>query len=131
MDNDFILDRVNEGTASLKENKEYITKENAYTKLTYDFFKTLTEEQIVQFDTIIDLVGDMQKDELILAYQTAIEDVKKEFNVPYYVFEEVVEYYQRGKPISRRDNAIALINLAKLNNRLTETQAQVLKDLCK
>jgi len=73
----------------------------------------------------------MQKDELILAYQTAIEDVKKEFNVPYYVFEEVVEYYQRGKPISRRDNAIALINLAKLNNRLTETQAQVLKDLCK
>ena len=129
MDNDFILDRVNEGTAPLKENKEYITKENAYTKLTYDFFKNLSEEQIIQFDTIIDLIGDMQKEELILAYKTAIEDVKKEFNVPYYVFEEVVEYYQRGKPITRQNNIIALINLAKINNRLTETQAQVLREL--
>ena len=49
-----ILDKINERMLLFKENnKEYKRKENEYTKLTYAFFKDLSEEQIIQFDKIL------------------------------------------------------------------------------
>lgn len=57
-----ILDKINERMLLFKENnKEYKRKENEYTKLTYAFFKDLSEEQIIQFDKIVDLIGIWKK----------------------------------------------------------------------
>lgn len=73
-----ILEKITERMLLFKENnKEYKRKENEYTKLTYDFFKNLSEEQIIQFDKIVDLIGDMEKDELIIAYKIGVESFNK------------------------------------------------------
>lgn len=73
-----ILEKITERMLIFKENnKEYKRKENEYTKLTYDFFKNLSEEQIIQFDKIVDLIGDMEKDELIIAYKIGVESFNK------------------------------------------------------
>lgn len=60
-----------------------------------------------------------------------MEKINKDFNVPYYIFEEILEYIEltaKGNCKSMKWNNIkSLINLAVLNNRLTKEQAEYLK----
>lgn len=60
-----------------------------------------------------------------------MEKLNKDFNVPYYIFEEILEYIEltaKGHCKSMKWNNIkSLINLAVINNRLTKEQADYLK----
>lgn len=65
-----------------------------------------------------------------------MEQLNKEFNVPYYIFEEIIEYVElTAKGYSKCmkwENIKALLRLAVLNNRLTKEQAQFLeKEFCR
>ena len=52
----------------------------------------------------------------------------KEFNIPYYIFEEIVDYIeltaQGHCKTMKWENIKALLYMAKVNNRLTEEQVQ-------
>lgn len=55
-----------------------------------------------------------------------MEEIKKDFNVPYYIFEEIVEYIEltnQGHCKSMKwENIKALLILAKVNDRLSSEQ---------
>lgn len=55
-----------------------------------------------------------------------MEEIKKDFNVPYYIFEEIVEYIEltnQGHCKSMKwENIKALLRLAKVNDRLSSEQ---------
>lgn len=48
--------------------------------------------------------------------------MNKDFNIPFYIFEEIIEYIEKGKPVTKWTNIMTLMQLAKLNNRLTDSQ---------
>lgn len=54
----------------------------------------------------------------------------EEFNIPYYVFEEIVEYVeltsQGEEKVKKWENVKSLTNLAVLNGRLTKNQGEFL-----
>lgn len=60
-----------------------------------------------------------------------MEQINKEFDVPYYIFEEIIEYVElTAKGYSKCmkwGNIRALLRLAVVNNRLTEQQAEFLE----
>lgn len=55
-----------------------------------------------------------------------MEQINKDFNIPYYIFEEIVEYTEltnHGYCKSMKwENIKRLLGLAKLNNRLSSEQ---------
>lgn len=55
-----------------------------------------------------------------------MEKVNEEFNIPYYIFEEITEYVELTalghKKSMKWENIKSLLGLAKLNKRLTEQQ---------
>ena len=55
-----------------------------------------------------------------------MEKINEDFNIPYYIFEEIVEYVEltaKGHyKCMKWENIKALLRLAKVNNRLTEEQ---------
>lgn len=55
-----------------------------------------------------------------------MEIINEEFNIPYYIFEEINEYLElvaQGKCKAMKwENIKALLKLAKINNRITEEQ---------
>ena len=57
-----------------------------------------------------------------------MEQVNKDFNVPMYIVEELVDYLElTAKGYSKCmkwENIKSLLKLAKINNRLTENQVQ-------
>ena len=53
-----------------------------------------------------------------------MDKINEDFDIPYYIFEEIVDYIERGRPITRWDNVVALMGMAKVNNRLTEEQVK-------
>lgn len=59
-----------------------------------------------------------------------MEQINKEFNVPYYIFEEIVDYIEltaQGKCKSMKwENIKMLLGLAKVNDRLTREQVEFL-----
>ena len=61
-----------------------------------------------------------------------MEQTNKDFNVPYYIFEEILEYIEltaKGKcKTTKWENIKALLNLAVINNRITSQQAEYLKN---
>ena len=60
-----------------------------------------------------------------------MEQLNKEFNVPYYIFEEIIDYVElTAKGYSKCmkwKNIRSLLNLAVVNNRITKEQAQFLE----
>lgn len=60
-----------------------------------------------------------------------MEELNKEFDVPYYIFEEIVEYIElTAKGYSKCmkwENIRSLLRLAVVNNRLTAQQAEFLE----
>lgn len=61
-----------------------------------------------------------------------MENINKDFNIPYYICEEIIEYVEltaMGKCKTMKwENIKSLINLAVVNNNLTTQQAKYLKD---
>ncbi len=59
-----------------------------------------------------------------------MEQINKEFDVPYYIFEEIVNYVEltaHGKNKSMKwENIKMLLGLAKVNDRLTSEQVEFL-----
>ena len=57
-----------------------------------------------------------------------MEKIKKDFNVPYYIFEEIVEYIELTKQgyskSMKWENIKALLRLAQANNRLSNEQVK-------
>lgn len=53
-------------------------------------------------------------------------EIKKDFNVPYYIFEEIVEYIELTNQgyckTMKWENIKALLRLAKVNDRLSSEQ---------
>lgn len=65
-----------------------------------------------------------------------MEQINKEFNVPYYIFEEIIKYVElTAKGYSKCmkwENIRSLLRLAVINDRLTEQQAEFLeKEFCR
>ena len=65
-----------------------------------------------------------------------MEQLNKEFNVPYYIFEEIIDYVElTAKSYSKYmkwENIRTLLRLAVVNNRLTEQQVKFLeKEFCR
>lgn len=65
-----------------------------------------------------------------------MEQLNKEFFVPYYIFEEIVDYVElTAKGYSKCmkwENIKSLLKLAVLNNRLTKEQAEFIeKEFCR
>lgn len=65
-----------------------------------------------------------------------MEQLKKEFSVPYYIFEEIVDYVElTAKGYSKCmkwENIKSLLKLAVINNNLTKEQAKFLeKEFCR
>ena len=65
-----------------------------------------------------------------------MEQVNQEFNVPYYIFEEIIEYVELTAKgyckCMKWENIKTLLRLAVVNNRLTKEQAEFLeKEFCR
>ena len=61
-----------------------------------------------------------------------MEQVNQEFNVPYYIFEEIIEYVELTAKgyckCMKWENIKSLLNLAVINNSLSKQQANFLKE---
>ena len=61
-----------------------------------------------------------------------MKEIKKDFNVPYYIVEEIVDYIELTAKgyckCMKWENIKRLLNCAKVNNRLTQEQVQFLID---
>ena len=61
-----------------------------------------------------------------------MENINEDFNVPHYIFEEIIEYIEstsQGKCKSMKwHNIVRLLKLAVINDRLTEEQAEYLEN---
>lgn len=61
-----------------------------------------------------------------------MEKINEDFNVPYYIFQEIVEYIEQTAQGRCRgmkwENIKSLLNCAKVNNRLTDTQVKHIID---
>lgn len=58
--------------------------------------------------------------------------INEDFNVPYYIFEEIVQYIeltaQGHCKTEKWENIKTLLRLAKINNRLTDKQIKYIID---
>lgn len=61
-----------------------------------------------------------------------MEKIKEDFNVPYYIFEEIVQYIeltaQGHCKTTKWENIKKLLRLAKIHNRLTDAQVKYIID---
>ena len=57
--------------------------------------------------------------------------INRDFNIPYYIFEEIIEYRDfksNGvEKASKLDNILLLLNTAVLNKKLSHEQAEYIK----
>ena len=57
-----------------------------------------------------------------------MDEINKEFNIPYYIFEEIVDYIELTSKgyckTMKWENVKALLRLAKITNRLSEAQVE-------
>lgn len=58
--------------------------------------------------------------------------INEEFNIPYYIFEEITEYIELTAKgyckCMKWENIKSLLNVAVINNRLTKQQAKLLQE---
>lgn len=54
--------------------------------------------------------------------------MNEDFNIPYYIFEQLISYIENGRSVVEWENIKVLFKLAQLNNRLTEEQIEFLED---
>ena len=57
--------------------------------------------------------------------------INYEFNVPYYIFEEIIEYIEQtakgNNKCMKWNNIIVLLNMAVINKKITKEQANIIK----
>jgi len=53
--------------------------------------------------------------------------MNEDFNIPYYIFEQLVSYIENGKSIIEWENTKILFKIAYINNRLTKEQIEFLE----
>lgn len=57
-----------------------------------------------------------------------MDEINKDLDIPHYIFEEIVEYVEqtaKGRCRTMKwENIKALLGLARVNNRLTDTQVK-------
>lgn len=63
-------------------------------------------------------------------------EIKKDFNIPFYIFEEIVQYIEQSAQgrcrCSKWNNIKALLRLAKVNDRLSSEQVEyIIKNYCR
>lgn len=60
-----------------------------------------------------------------------MDQLNKEFNIPYYIFEEIIDYVELTEKgyskCMKWENIKALLRLAVVNKNLTEEQAEFLE----
>lgn len=56
------------------------------------------------------------------------KNINENFDIPFHIFDEIVEYVKRGKPTSKWGNIYTLIKMSECNNKLTKSQAEYLID---
>lgn len=63
-----------------------------------------------------------------------MEQINKDFSVPFYIFEEVIEYIEltakNHSKCMKWENIRSLLNLAQINNRLSEQQVEYIITTC-
>lgn len=62
-----------------------------------------------------------------------MEQINPDFDIPYYIFDEIIEYIELSKvtcKCMKFENLKYLLNLAIVNKHLTVRQAQILLDRC-
>lgn len=65
-----------------------------------------------------------------------MEQINKDFSIPYYIFEEIIEYVEQSAQgrcrCSKWNNIKSLLRLAQANNHLTEQQVKyIIKIYCR
>ena len=55
-----------------------------------------------------------------------MQNINKDFDIPIYIMEEIINYYTTGKRISVLENLKSLLGLAKVNKRLTQNQVNLI-----
>lgn len=65
-----------------------------------------------------------------------MHEVNKEFNIPYYIFEEIIEYVEQTDKGRCRcmkwENIKSLLRLAQVNNRLSAGQVEyIIQSYCR
>lgn len=56
------------------------------------------------------------------------KNINEDFNIPFHIFDSIVEYVLKGKPTTKWDNIYTLIKMSECNNKLTPSQAKYLID---
>jgi len=78
----------------------------------------------------VDVLDVTEKNKILNEYIEYLAKERKKiqdrykFTIPIYILDEIIESYNKH----REDNINALINLAKMNGKLTAEQARVLKE---
>lgn len=61
-----------------------------------------------------------------------MDEVNKDFNIPYYIFEEIVQYVELSAQghckCMKWENIKSLLKLAQVNNRLSEQHVKYIID---
>ena len=65
-----------------------------------------------------------------------MENINKDFNVPFYIVEELIDYIELSSQghckCMKWENIKSLLSLAQINNRLSETQVELIVSMyCK
>ncbi len=65
-----------------------------------------------------------------------MEKINEDFNIPFYIFQEIVEYIEETAQGHCKNmkwkNIISLLGLAKINNRLSSEQVDyIIKTYCR
>ena len=88
----FALGRIDRAINLEKEHSnEYIKKDNEYSKLLGEFFENLSEEKVILFDQITDVLWTLSGYENLASYRMGINDAYKLQDNNYFSKEEVEE----------------------------------------
>jgi len=54
------------------------------------------------------------------------KNINEDFDIPFHIFDSIVEYVQKGRPTTKWHNIYTLIKMSECNNKLTSSQAEYL-----
>ncbi len=134
----FIFSRINETVDFLKRyNIHYKSTNDKYNEIYERLTKDLTPTQRQDLDDLLSSLNAIASEEQRAIYITATKDTIKlrneqfmdnDFDIPHYIFEELIRYYNKNKSPVVWDNLVSLLNLAKVNGRLSQEQVDFLKE---
>lgn len=56
------------------------------------------------------------------------KNINENFDIPFHIFNEIVEYVNKGKPDYMWRNIYTLIKMSEYNNKISSSQAKYLID---